>query len=124
MGKVLIIDDEENNRLLLATLLEYAGHIPLEAAAGLAGVETAARELPDAVIVDLALRDITGVEVIRRLREDPRTATVAIALYTATQLTPALNELVELYSIRSIIPKPGDPHQILAAFAKLLPELR
>ncbi len=119
MAKVLIIDDDENNRLLLATLLEYAGHTATEAACGLAGLEAAVNQLPDVVVVDLSLPDIAGAELIRRLRADPRTAHARIALYTATQLAPALDEIVETYGVEGIIPKPGDPQQILAAFARL-----
>lgn len=119
MAKVLIVDDEENNRLLLATLLEYAGHVALEASSGLAGAQTAASEKPDAIVVDLSLPDMSGVELIRRLRSDSRTAGSTIALYTASQLTPAIEELVRTYDIRAVIPKPGDPQQILAAFERI-----
>lgn len=120
MAKVLVIDDDANNRLLLATLIEHAGHVPLEAASGIDGLQAVAAELPDAVIVDLSLPDLPGAEVIRRLRSDAQTATIPIALYTATQFAPALDELIETYDIRSIVPKPGDPQQILAAVHRLV----
>ncbi len=119
MAKILIVDDDENNRLLLATLLEYAGHTVLEASDGRAGVEIAASALPDVIVVDLSLPDFSGVELIRRLRAEPRTARCTIALYTATQLTPALSQLVDAYDIRGIIPKPGDPQHILEGFEQL-----
>ncbi len=120
MAKVLIVDDDENNRLLLATLLEHAGHTALEASTGSAGALLATQERPDVIVVDLSLPDISGAQLIRNLRSDPRTASVTLALYTATQLTPALRELVDSYAIRGIIPKPGDPRQILGAFASLI----
>lgn len=120
MARVLIVDDDENNRLLLATLLEYAGHTALEASTGSAGAQLAAEERPDVIVVDLSLPDISGAELIKNLRSDPRTANAVLALYTATQLTPALRELVDSYAIRGIIPKPGNPQQILGAFALLI----
>ena len=120
MARILIVDDDENNRLLLGTLLEYAGHSVLEAANGTGGAQLAADEHPDAIIVDLSLPDISGVDLIRNLRSHPATAKVHIALYTATQMTSAIRELIETYNINAIIPKPGEPQQILAAFETLL----
>jgi CheY-like chemotaxis protein len=119
VAKVLIIDDEENNRLLLAMLLEYAGHTALQADSGTSGLGAALQGSPDVIVVDLSLPDLPGVEVIRRLRTDARTQNAKIALYTATELAPALTELVETYHIAEVIPKPGDPQQILAAFSRL-----
>ena len=120
MAKVLIIDDDENNRLLLATLLRHASHTPLEASKGIPGAALAAAEKPDLIVVDLSLPDISGVDLLRRLRSDSRTANATIALYTATKEAAALDELVELYNIGGIIPKPGDPRQILAEFERLI----
>lgn len=120
MARILIVDDDANNRLLLTTLLRHAGHEVTEAATGLAGAEAAAAERPDAIVVDLSLPDISGVELIRRLRSDERTRDALIALYTAMRSSPAVEELAELYGIDGVIPKPGDPREILAAFDVLL----
>ena len=120
MATVLIIDDDQNNRLLLATLLEHRGDSVLEAETGSSGLQAAIERRPDAIVVDLSLPDMNGVELLRVLRSDARTATAKIALYPATQMTAALDEVVETYNVQSIIPKPGDPQQILAAFEVLL----
>jgi hypothetical protein len=45
---------------------------------------------------------------------------VKIALYTATQISPALDELVETYALAGVIPKPAEPRQILQAFERIL----
>jgi CheY-like chemotaxis protein len=119
MAKVLIVDDNPDNRLLLSTLVEHAGHTAVEAATGHAGLASAKTEPADVVIVDLSLPDIPGAEVIRLLRADPLTANVTIALYTATQLAPAIEELVELYGIRAIVPKPADVREVLAVLEEL-----
>ena len=119
MATVLIVDDEENNRLLIAMLLEHAGHTALQAQSGREGLGVAVSALPDAIVIDLSLPDISGIEVIRRLRREPRTKKMKIALYTATQTTPALDELVDIYGISCVIPQPGDPQQILEAIARL-----
>ena len=120
MATVLIIDDDQNNRSLLTTLLEYRGHAVLEAATASSGLQLAIDRQPDAIVVDLSLPDISGVELLRKLRSDERTSGARVALYTATQMPAALDEVMETYNVQTIIPKPGDPQQILAAFEALL----
>ncbi len=120
MANILVIDDDENNRLLLGTLLEHAGHSVLEAATGDSGAQLAVQERPEVIVIDLALPDMSGAALIRRLRSDPRSANAILALYTATELTPALRDLIDDFGIRGVIPKPGDPTRILSAFAALV----
>jgi CheY-like chemotaxis protein len=120
MADVLIVDDEQTNRVLLATLLRHAGHTPLEASNGRDALTMAKEIAPALVIVDLSLSDISGVEVLRELRSDPRTNEAKIALYTATQPGAALDELSEMYRINAVIPKPGDPREVLALLRDLL----
>jgi two-component system KDP operon response regulator KdpE len=66
---VLIVDDEIQIRRLLRLTLEDAGYLVREADTGQAALHELARELPDALILDLGLPDISGVEVLTRLRE-------------------------------------------------------
>lgn len=120
MPNVLVVDDDANNRLLLATLLKHAGHTALEAADATAALKIAAESQPALIIVDLSLPDMPGTTLIKRLRSDPLTANTKIALYTATRLDAATQELTELYNVRAIIPKPGDPKKILKILARLL----
>ena len=120
MADVLIVDDDENNRLLLATLLRHAGHTPLEAAGGREGLQIAQEKRPALVIVDLSLPDLPGAQLLRELRKDARTAGAQIALYTATQPGAALEELRDLYRVGAVIPKPGDPREILRLLTQLL----
>ena len=120
MGKALIVDDDQNSRLLLATFVQHAGHTALEAESGAAALRIAADELPDLVIVDLSLPDMNGAELIRRLRKDAKMAKVPIALYTATTMAPAIEQLVDIYAISAVIPKPGDPKEVLETIRLLL----
>ncbi len=66
---VLIIDDEVQIRRLLRLTLESAGYRVREAENGTLGLNEAAVRRPDAVILDLSLPDLGGLEVLRRLRE-------------------------------------------------------
>lgn len=66
---VLVIDDEPQIRRLLTITLEANGHRALTAASGQEGLVLAAQHRPALVILDLGLPDLSGQEVLRRLRE-------------------------------------------------------
>jgi two-component system KDP operon response regulator KdpE len=66
---VLVIDDEAQIRRLLRVCLERDGYQVIEAATGDAGIGEAVRSLPNAVLLDLGLPDMDGLEVLKRLRE-------------------------------------------------------
>ena len=66
---ILVIDDEVQIRRLLRVTLEASGYRVFEAATGQEGLVEAASRLPDAVLLDLGLPDMEGLEVVKRLRE-------------------------------------------------------
>jgi two-component system KDP operon response regulator KdpE len=67
--EILVIDDEVQIRRLLRLTLETAGHRVREAENGALGLHEAAVQRPDAVILDVSLPDMSGLDVLRRLRE-------------------------------------------------------
>jgi two-component system KDP operon response regulator KdpE len=67
--EILVIDDEPQLRRLLRLTLEDAGYAVREAGTGQAGLDEIVRHSPDAVVLDLGLPDLPGVEVLKRLRE-------------------------------------------------------
>jgi two-component system KDP operon response regulator KdpE len=67
--EVLVIDDEVQIRRLLRVTLEGAGFRVREAEGGELGLVEAATKRPDAIILDLGLPDLPGIEVLKRLRE-------------------------------------------------------
>src|SRR5688572_19781052 len=82
MAKILHIEDDPANRLLVRKLLSNAGFEIVEAGDGLEGVRNAMEERPDLVLVDIAIPGLDGYEVTLRLRAEPLvrdTAIVAIA---------------------------------------------
>lgn len=68
MAKVLVVDDEEDYRLLHKHILERAGYVVAMADGGEAGLAAFAAERPDLVILDAQMPDMEGYEVCRRLR--------------------------------------------------------
>jgi two-component system cell cycle response regulator len=67
---ILIIEDTPHNMDLMRYLLKARGHTIAEATRGGAGVETAVKERPDLIVVDLQLPDFDGYEVLRRIRRE------------------------------------------------------
>ena len=66
--KILIIDDEEQMRRLLTITLEASNYAVFEAATGKEGITQAAMQRPDAIVLDMGLPDMPGVEVLRAVR--------------------------------------------------------
>lgn len=83
MARILHIEDDPGNRLLVRKLLMNAGHVVLEAADGLDGVRLARSERPDLVLVDLNIPGLDGYEVTLRLRAEPTLRAVPIVAITA-----------------------------------------
>jgi signal transduction histidine kinase len=83
MARIVHIEDEPANRLLVRKLLSRAGHEVLEAEDGIAGVRLAIDSKPDLVLVDLNIPGLDGFEVALRLRGEPELKGVPIVAITA-----------------------------------------
>lgn len=80
---ILIIDDEIQIRRLLKVALEGNGYRVFEAASGQEGLVEAAQRRPDAIILDLGLPDMDGIEVLKRLREWSKTPVLILSVRDA-----------------------------------------
>jgi PAS domain S-box-containing protein len=78
--RLLIIEDHDDGREALATLLKRLGHEVQQASTGQAGIEAALRGSPDVVLVDIGLPDIDGYEVGRRIREASKGRVTIVAI--------------------------------------------
>jgi two-component system cell cycle response regulator DivK len=81
--KILVVEDNEKSMKLFRDVLLVMGYRPLEATTGRQAVELAAEHAPDLVLMDIQLPDIDGVEALRRLRADERTASILVLAVTA-----------------------------------------
>jgi DNA-binding response OmpR family regulator len=80
---VLVIDDQKDLVSLVRDHLQKEGFQVETASSGEAGLERALSDPPSAVVLDRSLPSLDGLEVCRRLRQDPRTAAVPVVLLTA-----------------------------------------
>lgn len=79
-ARILLIDDERAIRRLLRAALAAHGYEVLEAATGEEGLQSAATQHPDVIILDLGLPDLDGVQVTRRLREWTQTPIIILSV--------------------------------------------
>ena len=85
-SRILVVEDDPDNRRIVVKVLSVDGYATLEAADGESAVALARREHPDAIIMDLAMPGVDGWEAARRLKADPATADIPIVALTAFAL--------------------------------------
>lgn len=83
MAKVLVIDDEQSIRTLMAAILEDEGHEVIQAADGHQGLDLLDTETPDIVILDIMMPGIDGRETYRQIRERPHLDNVPVIMVSA-----------------------------------------
>lgn len=81
--RILVVEDEDDIRELVALNLRREGFEVLESADGAGGLATARRALPSIVLLDLMLPDLSGVDICAQLRDDERTREAFIIMVTA-----------------------------------------
>ena len=116
MARILIVDDEEADRLLAKAILERAGHETYTAEGGEEALKQFLAGGIDVVLTDLQMPDVHGFELIAILQEfDPRPAVVAVSSSGAFKL-----HMAESLGARVTIRKPLDPVTLLDSVDRVL----
>lgn len=123
MARVLVIDDESDNRALVVTLLRYAGHEACEAGDGAQGLLIAQAQRPDLVVCDLLMPTMDGYEFVRRLRNETGIAHTEVIFWTATFLEREARKLALACGVTRVLTKPTEPELILETVAQALAQV-
>lgn len=83
MAKILIAEDEPDIRELITFTLKFAGHEVLPTANGEEALQRTREELPDLVMLDVRMPRLTGYEVCRELKADPKTQQIPVIFLSA-----------------------------------------
>ncbi len=83
MGRVLVVDDHEDIRGMFARLVRSCGHDAAVAADEEEAIAAATEDPPGLMILDLMMPGITGFDVLRSLRSDPRTRDLPVVVFSA-----------------------------------------
>lgn len=103
MTKILFIEDEEALQKSLNKMLELEGFQVSSAYDGQAGLETAQKESPDLILLDLILPKIDGFEVLKRLKTDPKTKDIAVIILTNLEQVQSVEKLIEYGPINYLV---------------------
>jgi two-component system cell cycle response regulator len=93
-AKILVVDDEAAIREYEATLLGELGHVVMAAADGTEALRLAREKQPDLVLLDIMMPELSGIEVCRQLRADPRTRDIRVIVVSAVDAKRALEESI------------------------------
>ena len=107
--KVLIIDDEEDTRSIASMSLGLlGGHQVVEAGSGQEGIERAAVEKPDVILLDLLMPGMDGAETLTNLRKNPDTTQIPVIFLTVKGMFSEFDQLKQLGAL-AVLNKPFDP---------------
>lgn len=82
-GRILIVDDVATNRIVLKVKLSAARYETMQAGSGAEALRLVGQYAPDLILLDVHLPDMTGLEVLARLKADPATAEIPVLMITA-----------------------------------------
>jgi two-component system cell cycle response regulator DivK len=119
--RILVVEDQEDNRRIIRDLLESVGHQLIEALDGEAGVRLAQSERPDLILMDIQLPVLDGYEATRRIKADPELRAIPIVVVTSYALSGD-DAKAKAAGCDAYVAKPFSPRALLAVIRKFLPE--
>lgn len=119
--RVLVVDDESHIIQVLAYKLRAAGYEVLTAADGEEALEICEQALPDLVVTDYQMPVMSGIELCRALRRDPRSEGIPVVMLTARGYGLD-GDALRAEGVSAIVSKPFSPRALLERIEALLGE--
>ena len=116
-GKILVVDDSALSRRTLRRILETAGYSVVEAEEGMAALELYFIEKPKAVLLDLVMKGMYGLDVLTKLKEMDRDARVVIA---SADVQSSTRTMAEEAGACAVIHKPLVASEVIEALDRAL----
>ncbi len=111
--RILIIEDQEDNRRIMTDMLNAAGFEVIEAVNGEDGVSMAESHVPDLILMDIQLPRIDGYEATRRIKAQPALGAIPIIAVTSYALSGDDKKAFEA-GCDAYLAKPFSPRELLA----------
>jgi two-component system, cell cycle response regulator DivK len=111
--RILVVEDQEDNRRILRDLLTNAGYQLLEASDGEQGIAAAQAHRPDLILMDIQMPILDGYEATRRIKANPEMSTIPIIVVTSYALSGD-EDKARAAGCDAYIAKPYSPRQLLA----------
>lgn len=124
--KVLVVDDDQDVRSFVVTVLEENQYIPLVAQDGIEGFDVIEKEKPDLVILDVLMPRGSGIRLYRKLKTDEKFNKIPIIMFTGIALRSFLKSQKALDEFKGgeipmpdiYLEKPVEPEELVAAIKK------
>jgi two-component system cell cycle response regulator DivK len=113
MKRILVVEDQEDNRQILLDLLTNAGFDMVEAENGEEAIASAQASRPDLILMDIQLPILDGYEATRRIKADPALRSIPIIVVTSYALSGD-EEKARLAGCDDYVAKPFSPRGLLA----------
>jgi CheY-like chemotaxis protein len=110
---LLLVEDNEDNRIIYSTVLRHLGYEVVEALDGVQAVALARSRLPDLILMDISIPEMDGWEATRVLRADETTKHIPIIALTAHAL-PDDRERAQAVGFTAYLAKPIEPRAVVA----------
>ncbi|MGA2853059.1 MAG: response regulator [Verrucomicrobiota bacterium] len=120
MTRILIVDDREESRYLLNTLLKGSGYEVESACNGAEALEKARQNPPELIISDLLMPVMDGYTLLREWKADARLKQIPFVVYTATYTDPKDEQLALNLGANAFILKPAEPDDFIARIKQVL----
>jgi two-component system cell cycle response regulator DivK len=121
MTKILVVEDQEDNRQILRDLLASVDYEMVEAENGQEALTAVVEHKPDLILMDIQLPIMDGYEATRRIKADPATKAIPIIVVTSYALSGDEGKAREA-GCDAYVTKPYSPRQLLAKIREYLPK--
>jgi len=117
--RILVVEDQEDNRKIMRDLLSASGYQSIEATTGDQGLAMAEREVPDLILMDIQLPGLDGYEVTRRIKANPALMHIPIIAVTSYALSGD-DQKAYAAGCDGYVTKPFSPRQLLTKIREYL----
>jgi len=117
---ILLVEDNDNNRLLVRDVLQVSGYRVIEAQNAEDGLRMAAEQRPALILMDIQLPGMNGIEALQRLRASPATRAIPVIAVTASAMTQDRSQIMAA-GFDGYQPKPISVKGFLQAVREMLP---
>jgi two-component system, cell cycle response regulator DivK len=118
--KILVVEDQEDNRQILRDLLANAGYEMIEAGDGAQAITAANEHKPDLILMDIQLPELDGYEATRRIKSNPALTATPIIVVTSYALSGD-EEKARAAGADGYVAKPYSPRALLAKIREYVP---
>lgn len=122
MPKVLLVDDDPSLLAIFETVLKKNGFEVVTAITGAQGLEAAKNSKPDLILLDQIMPDLSGNDVLRKLKEDPSTKSIPTAMLSNFGQNELMDEAMKLGAVDYILKYQVEPEDVVNKVKTLLQE--